>query len=282
MPINQTQPALPLFAAIQLNSNNSVEENLNTVHKQLKLAAEQGADCAVLPETFAWMGSDKDANSSAEYEGSGDIQQFLSNQANDLNIWIIGGSNRLKHKNDSRYTNTTLVFDPHGKQCARYDKIHLFDAQVNDGSPYLESDTFRPGTSLGLVDMGFAKIGLTICYDLRFPALYATLAHQGADIIVVPAAFTVPTGRAHWETLLRARAIENQVYIIAPAQTGTHSHGRKTWGHSLCIDPWGEIINEKTQGVGNIYCQFNAEKLDKLRHEMPVKHHHRPEYYKIS
>lgn len=237
--------------------------------------------CAVLPENFAWMGDEHKGIQVAETEGYGQVQQFLSQSAKELELWIIGGSHRLIVPNDKdqRITNTMLVFDPTGKQTARYDKIHLFDAEVNDGTPYRESATFKAGESLLIVDLGFARVGLSICYDVRFPEMYQALRNMGADIIVVPAAFTVPTGQAHWEILLRARAIENQVYIIAPAQCGTHTNGRKTWGHSLCIDPWGEIISDLKNQPGNIYCPFDAEKIKTIRGQMPVAQHHRPNVF---
>jgi predicted amidohydrolase len=281
MPDNTKLTALPLFAAIQLNSGDTLDANLDTAFIQLEIAKAKGAMCAVLPENFAWMGDEHKGIQVAETEGSGRAQQFLSQSAKELDLWIIGGSHRLIVPNDKdqRITNTMLVFDPAGKQSARYDKIHLFDAEVNDGTPYRESATFKAGESLVVVDLGFARVGLSICYDVRFPEMYQALRNMGADIIVVPAAFTVPTGQAHWEILLRARAIENQVYIIAPAQCGTHTNGRKTWGHSLCIDPWGEIISDLRNQPGNIYCPFDAEKIKTIHRQMPVTQHHRPNVF---
>lgn len=281
MPGNVKSTVPSLFAAIQLNSGDVLDANLDAAFIQLKSAKAKGAMCAVLPENFAWMGDEHKGIQVAETEGYGQVQQFLSQSAKELELWIIGGSHRLIVPNDKdqRITNTMLVFDPTGKQTARYDKIHLFDAEVNDGTPYRESATFKAGESLLIVDLGFARVGLSICYDVRFPEMYQALRNMGADIIVVPAAFTVPTGQAHWEILLRARAIENQVYIIAPAQCGTHTNGRKTWGHSLCIDPWGEIISDLKNQPGNIYCPFDAEKIKTIRGQMPVAQHHRPNVF---
>jgi predicted amidohydrolase len=224
------------------------------------------------------MGDENAAYHTAEPEGHGPVQKFLSETAKELGLWIIGGSHRITvpNDNDHRVTNTTLVYNPDGELPARYDKIHLFDAEVNDGTAYRESATIKAGESIVVVDLGFARVGLTICYDIRFPELYQLLRYEGADLIVVPSAFTVPTGRAHWKPLLRARAIENQVYIIAPAQCGTHSNGRKTWGHSLCINPWGEVISKLKNKPGNIYCPFDISALDKIRNQMPVAAHHRP------
>ncbi len=281
MPGKAKSTALPLIAAIQLNSGDALDANLGVAFIQLESAKAKGAMCAVLPENFAWMGDEQKGIQVAETEGSGQVQQFLSQSAKELDLWIIGGSHRLIVPNDKdqRITNTMLVFDPTGKQSARYDKIHLFDAEVNDGTPYRESATFKGGESLVVVDIGFARVGLSICYDVRFPEMYQALRNMSANIIVVPAAFTVPTGEAHWEILLRARAIENQVYIIAPAQCGTHTNGRKTWGHSLCIDPWGEIISDLKNQPGNIYCPFDAEKIKTIRGQMPVAQHRRPNVF---
>ncbi len=284
MPSDINTQSTALIAAIQLNSRDSITQNLASALVQLKLAKKEGAYCAVLPENFAWMGEEKTAHLTAEPNGSGRIQTFLSESAKSLGLWIIGGSHRLrpKNNNDSRATNSTLVFDPKGKQRARYDKIHLFDADISDGNAYRESSTIEPGDTLCVVDTGIAKIGLSICYDLRFPEMYRALADQGADIIVVPAAFTAVTGQAHWEILLRARAIENQVYIIAPSQTGTHFEGRTTWGHSMCINPWGEIVSEVRSQIANCYCHFNAEELARIRSEMPVQSHRRTGFGKIE
>jgi predicted amidohydrolase len=269
---------LPLIAGIQLNSSADIGANLDFTFSQLKIARDNGVFCAVLPENFAWMGNEHQAKHITEDAESGRVRSFLSRSASDLGLWIIGGSHRLRVAGDKhhRVTNTTLVFNPEGEQVARYDKIHLFDADVNDGTPYRESATFKAGESLAVVDMGFTRVGLSICYDIRFPQMYQALRSLGAEVIVVPAAFTVPTGRAHWKPLLRARAIENQVYIIAAAQCGTHSNGRKTWGHSLCIDPWGEVVSEQETQPGIVYCQIDDQLIHRIRKEMPVIAHHRP------
>lgn len=276
--MSERDDSLPLIAAIQMNSGDDIEANLQHALEQLAEAREQGATCAVLPENFAWMGPERDNASVAEAPGSGPVQSFLSQAARELGLWLIGGSHKLRIEgNDQRISNSTLIFNPEGDQIARYDKLHLFDADVDDGNSYRESATIRPGESLVTANLGFARVGLTICYDVRFPELYQALRGQGADIIVVPAAFTVPTGRAHWKPLLRARAIENQVYIIAPAQGGAHPAGRHTWGHSLCIDPWGEVVGELGDQPGILYCPFNAGKLTRIRAQMPVANHKRPE-----
>ncbi len=270
---------LPLFATIQLSSSDDLNANLEATYIQLDTARQAGAVCAILPETFAWMGDEHAAENIAEHKGRGPVQQFLSETAKELSMWIVGGSHRIIVPNDKkqRVTNTTLVYNPHGELAARYDKIHLFDADVNDGTPYLESASFKAGDAFVVVDMGFAHVGLSICYDIRFPELYQALRNKNADVIVVPAAFTVPTGQAHWQPLLRARAIENQVYVVAPAQCGTHSNGRKTWGHSLCINPWGEVISELKNQPGLIYCRIDIDAMNTVRGQMPVVKHRRPE-----
>lgn len=276
-------PDSSIIAAIQLNAGDSIPDNLETSFQQLSAAKDKGAVCAVLPENFAWMGAEHEPASVAEHEGDGPVQQFLSQTAQQLGLWIIGGTHKLIVEGDpqNRVTNTTLVYDPSGRCAKRYDKIHLFDADVGEKTPYLESDQYQAGERLSLVDLGFARIGLSICYDLRFPAMFQAYRQQGADVIVVPAAFTVPTGRAHWQSLLRARAIENQVYIIAPAQCGIHSNGRKTWGHSVCIDPWGEITSQLENLPGNIVCKIDSKLLREIRGKMPVIKHQRPAHYKI-
>ena len=198
----QSNTTSPLFAAIQLNSSDDLNANLEAAYIHLEYARQAGAACAVLPETFAWMGDEHAAENIAEPKDQGPVQQFLSETAKELGLWIIGGSHRLIVPNDrkQRVTNTTLVYDPHGDLAVRYDKIHLFDADVNDGTPYLESASFKAGEAIVVVDMGFARVGLSICYDIRFPELYQALRSKSADAIVVPAAFTVPTGRCVGKT----------------------------------------------------------------------------------
>lgn len=271
----------PSIAAIQLNSGEKLRDNLKAALNLIEQAVQQGASCAVLPENFAWMGRDADAGAITEQFHHGEVQQFLQQTAKDLKIWLIGGSHRIQSSTDAdgRAYNTSLVYNPLGEQIARYDKIHLFDAEVNDGQSYHESDAIKAGEHITLFDAGFARIGLTICYDLRFPALFQSQRHQGADVIVVPAAFTAATGEAHWKTLLRARAIENQVYIIAPAQCGIHPYERETWGHSLCIDPWGEVLEELGNEPGYISCTIDRQKITDIRQQMPIVQHQRPDYY---
>lgn len=278
--MTKSQPTQSI-AAIQLNSGEKLRDNLDLAFSFIKDAGQKGASCAVLPENFAWMGRDSDAAAITEQFHHGEVQQFLQQTAKELGIWLIGGSHRIQSCSDAAESvyNTSLVYNPQGEQIARYDKIHLFDADVNDDQAYRESDSTKAGKNTTLFNTGFACIGLTICYDLRFPALFQSLRRQGSDIIVVPAAFTATTGKAHWKALLRARAIENQVYIIAPAQCGTHPYGRETWGHSLCIDPWGEVISELGNEPGIIICNIDRQKIIDIRQKMPVFDHQNPAYY---
>ena len=269
------------IAAIQLNSGENLRDNLKAAFKLIEQARQTGASCAVLPENFAWMGRDSDAATFTEQFHHGEAQQFLQQTAKELEIWLIGGSHRIQSGSETEGNayNTSLVYNPQGEQIARYDKIHLFDADVNDDQAYRESDHIKAGQHTTLFNTDFARIGLTICYDLRFPALFQSLRQQGADVIVVPSAFTATTGKAHWKALLRARAIENQVYIIAPAQCGTHPYGRKTWGHSLCIDPWGEVIDELGNEPGTIMCSIDQQKITDIRQKMPVFDHQKSAHY---
>jgi len=269
------------IAAIQLNSGEKLQDNLKAAYYRLKQAKQKGASCAVLPENFAWMGRDSEAAATTEQLHHGEAQNFLQQTAKDLGIWLIGGSHRIQSSSDTRGRayNACLIYNPQGEQIARYDKIHLFDADVNDGQAYRESDNIKAGEHTTLIDTDFARIGITICYDLRFPALFQSLRRQGADVIVVPSAFTATTGKAHWKALLRARAIENQVYIVAPAQCGTHPYGRETWGHSLCIDPWGEVISELGNEPGVMSCLIDQQKIAEIRRKMPVFDHQRPAHY---
>jgi len=268
------------IAAIQLNSGEDLQANLACAYAQLENAKQKGAYCAVLPENFAWMELESQAQTATETYGKGPVQDFLQQTARELQLWLIGGSHRIEVPDDahSRAYNSCLVYDPQGERHGRYDKIHLFDADVNDGRAYRESDAIKAGRHASVINTGFAKIGLTICYDLRFPGLFHALRKQGADIIVVPAAFTATTGRAHWKALLRARAIENQVYIIASAQCGIHPYGRKTWGHSMCIDPWGKVLEQLKAKPGNIGCKIDRQKIADIRQKMPVLDHHRAPY----
>ena len=260
-------------AAVQMNSTPNLKANLEQAAELVALAAEEQADLVVLPENFAFFGPD-DQKVAQAYRIARQTQQFLCDQAIDHEIHIVGGGFPWPTK-DGRTLNRALWFDPEGHSVARYDKIHLFDADLPDLS-LRESDTVVPGTSLVLVDdEHLGKVGLTICYDLRFPELYRKLASDGAQALLVPSAFTEKTGPAHWEVLLRARAIENSCYVIAPAQCGQHFENRRSHGHSLIVDPWGEILADAGEEPGVILADIAPDRLYQVRHALPSLRHRR-------
>lgn len=262
-------------AAIQMVSEISVDHNLAQAHRLLDQAAAAGAELAVLPEYFCFMGrNDRDKLLLAETPGLGKVQDFLSDTARELGLWIVGGTLPMATDDPRRAANACLVYNPKGKLAARYDKIHLFRYD-NGRERYDEAAALAAGeqpTSFALKDHGGQdwRVGLSVCYDLRFPELYRQL---GADIIVVPSAFTHTTGQAHWEVLLRARAIENQAYVIASAQGGLHENGRQTWGQTLVIDPWGAILGQHAVGAGLVVCELDPARLQSVRQQLPALQH---------
>jgi predicted amidohydrolase len=271
-------------AAIQMCSSENIDDNLQTAKKLIEEAAKNGAKLAVLPEMFAIIGTDAtDKVAAKETFHHGKIQHFLSTLAKENAIWIVGGTIPLATENNQKIQAASLVFDHDGKIVARYDKIHLFDVTVSETEAYQESATTEPGEKIVLVDTPFGKLGLSVCYDIRFPELYRCLFNAGADIIIVPAAFTVKTGEAHWELLTRARAVENFCYVIGAAQGGTHSNGRKTFGHSLIIDPWGTVqaIANQTD-VGVIYADLDLKQQQKIRSAIPVMMHQKIKHGKVG
>jgi len=270
------------IAAIQMVSSANVQENLDSAQRLLAKAAKQGAQLALLPEVFAVLEGGPMAPF-AEEQGSGPIQEFLAQQAQTLQMTIVGGTIPLasrpgKNPGDADYLLTdgrvrpaSLVYSPSGELQARYDKIHLFDVKVADKqSAYSESRSYEPGTELVTVDTPLGCLGLTVCYDLRFPEMYRALFQRGAEIVTVPAAFTKVTGEAHWESLLRARAIENQCYVIAAGQGGRHNEKRETWGHSMIIDPWGTILAQVEMGEGVAVAEIDHELIKDIRQRMPI------------
>ena len=263
------------IAAIQMASGTNVSANLIEVSRQIVSAAQDGAKLIVLPENFAIMGmDDADQVKIAENEGSGQIQDFLSEQAKKNNVWLIAGTIPLKSNNENKVYAACLVYNEKGEQISRYDKIHLFDVHLEITSEtYKESETIEAGNKVVVVDTPFGKIGLAICYDLRFPELFRQLVLQGAEIIVVPSAFTAITGKAHWEVLLRARAIENLCYVVASAQGGYHVNGRETHGNSMIIDPWGTILDRLPDGSGYVAADIDIENINKIRQSFPVLEH---------
>jgi deaminated glutathione amidase len=262
-----------VVAAIQMTSGNEVGKNLGTAEGLLRQAKEAGAGVACLPENFSFMAvRDSDRRAMAETDGDGPVQSFLAATARALRLWILGGSVGLRHGSDGRLTNSALLFDDEGRRVARYDKIHLFDVTVpgHPGESYAESAHVAPGSECVLADTPAGRLGLSVCYDVRFPELYRELMARGAQWLAVPAAFTVPTGRAHWESLLRARAIENLCYVVAPAQTGRHPNERETYGHSLIIDYWGTVIASRESGEGLACAAFDLAEQAAARNRFPA------------
>ncbi|MEK6708574.1 MAG: carbon-nitrogen hydrolase family protein [Pseudomonadota bacterium] len=258
-------------AAIQMVAGPNVFANLKEAARLIEIAASQGAKLAALPEYFCLMGmNDADKVAAREQDGSGPIQEFLSATAKRLGIWLVGGSVPLVSSRPDKVRNSCLVYDDHGKQVARYDKIHLFGLELGS-EHYSEEKTIEAGSGVVALESPFGRIGLSICYDLRFPELYRSMGE--VDIILAPAAFTATTGRAHWETLIRARAIENLAYVIAPAQGGYHVNGRETHGDSMIVDPWGVVLDRLPRGAGVVIANINPEYQASLRKSLPALNH---------
>ena len=258
-------------AAVQMASSPHVGSNLTEAERLIDLAAEQGAKIVVLPEYFCIMGK-KDTEKVAVREkvGDGPIQRFLAKMAKEHKIWLIGGSVPLVSNYPNKVRNSCIVFNDKGEQVARYDKIHLFGLDLGT-EHYHEENTIESGDKVVVVDTPYGKIGLSICYDLRFPELYRAMGE--VDMIVVPAAFTETTGKAHWETLVRARAIENLCYVIASAQGGYHLSGRETHGNSMIVDPWGVILDRLPRGSGIVIANINPHYQQSLRASLPALKH---------
>jgi len=266
------------LSAIQMKSVPDVEENLATIETQLAELPTSDEHLVLLPECCLYFGGrDKDQlGISQDKELSQLMYNSLANLASKYQVDLVAGSIPISSSQSAkeRFTNTSIVFNKQGKEQARYSKIHLFDVEVNDGEKnYSESNYTEPGGKVVNVDLGYANVGLSICYDVRFPELYRSLRGLGANIITVPAAFTKVTGQAHWQTLLQARAIENQVFIVAAGQQGTHANGRETFGHSMIIDPWGDIMTYLSTDEGAVTTEFSLEHLKQVRKAMPVESH---------
>jgi len=262
-------------AAVQMVSTTNVEQNLLAAAQLIEEAARRGARLVVLPEYFCLMGKrDRDKVAMREADGKGPIQDFLAEQAARRHIWLFGGTLPLVAPDPERVFNSVLVFDPAGRRVARYDKIHLFSFRNGDEA-YDEARTIAPGREPVSVQCAIGetaiRVGLSVCYDLRFPELYRQL--QGADLIIVPAAFTATTGQAHWEALLRARAIENLCYVLASAQGGRHENGRATFGHSMLIDPWGEVLAVHPTGAGVVVGTVEPQRIASCRLSLPALAH---------
>lgn len=262
-------------AALQMVSSTDVQANLDSAARALAEAAAAGAELAVLPEYFCLLGrKDTDKLALAEPAGQGPLQDFLAQQAQQHRIWLAGGTVPLAGEQPGRVCNTTLVFDPQGRQVARYDKIHLFRF-ANERESYDEARTLQAGGEAAHFELPSRdghrwRVGLSVCYDLRFPELFRQL--QG-DLLLVPSAFTHTTGQAHWEVLLRARAIENLAFVAAAAQGGWHDNGRRTWGHSMLVDPWGQILAVRPEGAGIVMADLDAAQLRERRRQLPALEH---------
>ena len=268
--------------AIQTNSGDDIDRNLAALTEHIARACqpdnerrdETGSQVVVLPECFGLMPSSvAQLLQCAETDGEGKIQEFLSRTAKQHNVWILGGSVPMRSSDPGKITNSLLVYDNHGERVARYDKIFLFDVSLSGSERYCESDYTLPGDRVEVVDTPVGRIGLSVCYDLRFPELYRRLVRMGAEILVAPSAFAHTTGKDHWMPLLRARAIENSCYVVAPAQYGQHNKKRKTWGHTVIIDPWGNTAAELETGWGSVSSRIDPEQLRLVRQQLPSLQH---------
>lgn len=264
-------------AAIQMASGPNVSANLIEAGRLIASAADEGAKLVVLPENFAIMGmAEQDKVKIREADGNGPIQSFLANQAARHGVWLVGGTIPLTAENPHKIRAACLLYNPKGKRVARYDKMHLFDVSLEESSEkYIESESIEPGHQVVVVDTPFGRLGLAVCYDLRFPELFRAMIDLGAEIIAVPSAFTAITGRAHWETLVRARAIENLCYVIAAAQGGYHANGRETHGDSMIVDPWGVMLDRLPRGSGFVSADIERPRLQSMRRNFPSIYHRR-------
>ncbi|HEX6361650.1 MAG TPA: carbon-nitrogen hydrolase family protein [Albitalea sp.] len=264
------------IAALQTVSTPDVGRNLDTARRLVAEAAGQGARLVALPEYFCFMGrDDRDKLAVAEAPGDGPIQRMLADTARAHRVWIVGGTLPVRIPGvDDAALNASCVFGPDGRLAARYDKMHLFRYD-NGRERYDEGRVLRAGEAPVAFDADGWRVGLSVCYDLRFPELYRALGRPPCDLVAVPSAFTYTTGRAHWELLLRARAIENQCYVLAPAQGGVHETGRRTWGHSMIVDPWGEVLGVREEGEGVVIADMSRERIAEVRTQLPALEHRR-------
>ncbi|WP_455206140.1 carbon-nitrogen hydrolase family protein [Kaarinaea lacus] len=262
-------------AAIQMASGPNIAANLIEAKRLISNAAAAGAQLVVLPENFGLMGmKETDKVEAREQDGEGEIQSFLSKQARKNNIWLVGGTVPLVAQDDNKVRAACLVYDNQGNRVARYDKTHLFDVRlVATGDQYVESETIEPGDEILVVDTPFAKVGVAVCYDLRFPELFRNMLAHGVEVIVVPSAFTAITGKAHWEVLVRARAIENLSYVVAADQGGYHVNGRESYGDSMIVDPWGHILDRLSHGSGVVMADIDLDYIHRTRKNFPALDH---------
>ena len=264
------------IAAIQMTSVNNIDKNLATAAMLLAQAADEGACMAVLPEMFPTLSVENGHIEAREALGDGPIQRFLQSQAQMHNMWIVGGTIPIASEDDHRVHASCLVYNNLGELVTRYDKIHLCDVKLKNGTEnYHESAKTIAGNTPVVFESPIGIVGLAVCYDLRFAELFRILANQGAEVFILPSAFIDSTGAAHWEVLCRARAIENQAYFVAANQTGEHPTGRKSFGHSMIINPWGEVLGCIKQGEGVLISEIDIEHLQSIRESVPVRAHRR-------
>lgn len=264
------------IAAIQMASGPRIDANLSEIARLITMAAEGGAGLVVLPENAAIMGlHETDKLAHRESDAGGPLQEFFAEQAARHGIWLVAGTIPMEAEDSRLARQSSLVYDNTGRRVARYDKIHLFDVQVGGDRTYRESATLEPGGRAVVVDTPFGRLGMAICYDLRFPELFRLLAAQGAELLVLPSAFTAKTGEAHWRPLVRARAIENLCYMVAPNQGGYHVNGRETHGDSMIVDPWGQVLDSLTRGSGVVFGDLDRKLLSDIREQFPALAHRR-------
>jgi nitrilase len=268
---------MTVVAGIQMASGPNIGANLLEAERLIAEAVAREAELVVLPENFAMMGqTEQDKVEVREAPGDGPIQEFLAEQALRHGIWLVGGTVPLVAESDTKIRAASLLFDNRGIQVARYDKIHLFDVAIMDSDErYIESKTIEPGSEVVVTQTPFGVMGLAVCYDLRFPELFRRQLSEGMELLVLPSAFTAITGRAHWEVLVRARAIENLCYVIAPDQGGYHLSGRETHGHSMIVDPWGVVLDSLARGPGVVCASIDLVRLASARRNFPSIHHRR-------
>lgn len=263
------------IAALQMVSTPDVARNLDVAASLIDEAARGGATLVALPEYFCQLGNrDTDKLAVAEDDGVGPIQQMLAASARRAKVWLVGGTLPMRTANPERVRNSCCVFAPNGQRMARYDKIHLF-AYDNGRERYDEGRVLEAGDTPVALEVEGLRVGLSVCYDLRFPELYRALCKPPCDLLCVPSSFTHTTGLAHWELLLRARAVENQCYLVAPAQGGLHENGRRTYGHSMVVDPWGEVLAVRGEGTGVVMAELDAERIRSVRQQLPALSHRR-------
>lgn len=269
------------IAAIQMASGPNVSANLNEAARWISYAVDAGADLVVLPENFALMPMEQtDLLSIKEQQGRGLIQDFLINMCTKHRVWIVSGTIPLVTEDSTHIRAACLLINPEGEIVTRYDKIHLFDVSLDDGVRYAESDIIEAGNDIVIQDTPFGRMGFAVCYDLRFPEMFRRMVDKGVDIFVLPAAFTAITGKAHWESLVRARAIENLCYVIASAQGGYHANGWETHGDSMIVDAWGEVKDRLLRGSGFVIADLDQEKTNLTRKQFPAIEHRKLECYK--